>query len=194
MAVSYQSKLGAKMNSISPLFRKSIKAVAAFSLLFVLAACQTTGLKPGNLQSGFSPAGWETLKKGQETYYFCLPANCRTLQIVEVGPIKVKGNMESAIRQNILSKQIVDSVLGVVKATSRGKIQPYPVRKISTPTYSGFEFGGKIQSQKRSLYLVGRWIIQENRGIAVTSVSTSRKVAAQNLRRYISQTRISRGR
>lgn len=181
------------MNLKSLPFYKLVKSIAALSLLLVLAACQTTGLKPGNLKSSFAPAGWEMVKRGQQTIYACPPTQCKRLQAVQVEPLKIRGDAEEAVRRNILSKQLMNSLLNVLKVESKGIVHPYPVRKITTRAYSGFEYSAKIKTQLGDVYFVGRWIFQGNRGVGVTSAATSRKVATRNLRRYLSKTRISRG-
>lgn len=168
------------------------KIVASCALMLFLAACQTTGLKPGNLQSNFAPAGWVSKKSGKTITYLCLPYVCKTYQAVSVQPMKVKGNAEEAIRNDVLSKELVDSLLRTLKIASKGKISASPVRKISTKAYSGFEAVAKVKTASGYIYFAERQIIQGNRGTKVISVSHNRSTALRNLRRYMARTKISR--
>lgn len=172
--------------------RSVAKALAALSLLLVLAACQTTGLKPGNVQSGYAPAGWKVQSKGAKTFYLCPRTLCKKPQLVVTGPLKVRGNAETAIRQNVLSKDIVDAVYNVLNVASKGKVVVSPVRRIVTPTYSGFESHIRLKTKVGTIHIASRDILQKDRGMTVVSAATSKSIASRNLRRYLQKTKIVR--
>lgn len=167
-------------------------ALALFAGL-VLAACQTTGLKPGALKTGFPPDGWATAYDGNKTIYYCARPACREPQLVGLVPRRQKGDVEEAIRRNVLSSAVVDSLFNVLKVASRERITASKSRRITTPTYSGFELMLTVTDRKgETVHVAIRDIIQRNRGVAVMSMAKSSGLARRNLALFLAQTTIQR--
>ena len=159
----------------------------------MLAACQTSGLKSGALKTDFPPAGWKTQRSGNDTAYFCTRPTCSTPQLVVISPTRQRGNVEEAIKRNIISTALVDELFDVLKVASRKQINASSTRKITTPTYSGFEHLVTLRDRNgKKLYLAVRNVIQRDRGIVVTSAATSPGIAKRNLARFFAQTTIQR--
>lgn len=181
-----------EMNMVNLVARRLSKLSLFFALLLTLAACQTTGLEKGNLQTNFAPNGWLVGKKGSMITYLCHPSKCKSPQAVIVRPIKVRGDVEKAIRTGHLRKELVDAALNVIKVATYGSYKPSKVRKITTATYSGFELVERIKGKKGFVYVATRSIIQKNRGSVVASIAYSRKAAVNNLRRFFAKSHIRR--
>lgn len=159
----------------------------------MLAACQTTGLKPGALNTDFPPAGWMTKRNGNATAYFCRRPACREPQIVVISPTRQRGNVEEAIRRNVINSALVDSLFNVVKVASRKQITASSARKIITPTYSGFEYLVTVSNRKgEKIHLASRDVIQQDRGVTVVSAARSPGIAKRNLARFFARTTIQR--
>jgi hypothetical protein len=172
--------------------RKLKICIVTVAALF-LAACQTTGLKPGAIETSFPPSGWVTERKGNKTFYLCPKTKCKSPQGVAVVPIKVRGDVESAIRRDALSAELVDSFYNVLEVASKRAISSSPHRKIKTRTYTGFEHTMTFKDRRgRRVYLAIRDIIQKDRGVFVAGFSRNKGVAQRNLRRYLAQTNIRR--
>ncbi|PLW75590.1 hypothetical protein [Cohaesibacter celericrescens] len=177
------------LRNIFPL--KMVRAVSVFVLLFAVSACQTTGIDATNLKTQFASDGWSMHKKGKVQVYEC--RSCKTPQFVLIDPIKVRGDVEEAIRANVLSKELMNAVANVIKVASKGAYQASPVKKIATPTYSGFEIVGRFKTGKGMFYVASRSIIQQNRGSNVVSIASNRGVAVRNLKRFFATSKITRG-
>lgn len=167
------------------------KTVAAILLCGILAACQTTGLKPGSIDTRFPIAGWAKAQKGGTTVYVCTV--CSSPQLIATSPAKVSGNVETAIREGILTTGLLREVDKSVSKLSKGAIQSKSRRKITSKTYSGFEFVYRFKEPgKKPIYMAGRSIVQNDRGMQISSYATSASIAKQNLRRYLANTTIRR--
>ncbi|MTH95742.1 hypothetical protein [Roseibium sp. RKSG952] len=165
---------------------------AGFLCLF-LAACQTTGLKPGSIETAFAPKGWISTQKGSDTIYTCLPNTCKSRQLIVVSPLKVKGSAEQAIRENILSAGLMSEVGKSVARATDGGVKTLSTKRITNDTYSGFEMLFQFSAPGRKpVYAAARFIVQNDRGTGVASIGPSAKVAKANLRRYLASTTIRR--
>lgn len=173
-----------------------VRKISRFSVvvlaLLALAACQTTGLEKGKLQTSFASNGWIVKKERAATAYICHPSKCKSPQVVVVKPLKVRGDVESAIRSGLLRKELVDAALNFVKVATHGSYRPSKVKRITTASYSGFEVVERLQGPKGTIYVATRSIIQKSRGSAVVSIAYSRKAAVRNLRRFFAKSQISR--
>lgn len=172
-----------------------IAAAKVISLLIVglsLAACQTTGLKPGSLTSTFNPDGWHTKHKGNATYYFCPRTKCSKPQSIIVAPAKIKGQFEAAIKNDIISKDLVEAIGKSISIASKGRIKSSKLRKIVNKNYSGFEQLETVTIGTKKLYFQSRSIVQNNRGTIIISVATSPATAQRNLNRFMASTQIKR--
>ena len=168
------------------------KTLAAAFLCLALAACQTTGLKPGSLTTNYAPKGWVSKKSGNTTVYACHPSVCKSPQLLAVGPLKVRGDVETAIRSGLLSKELMNALDNVVNVASRGSVKLKTDRKIVTKTYSGFDVSARFKTASGTLYLAGRIIVQHDRGSMIVSFAKSRATAKSNLNRFLKRTTIRR--
>uniref|UniRef100_UPI003BA9A11A hypothetical protein n=1 Tax=Stappia sp. TaxID=1870903 RepID=UPI003BA9A11A len=158
-----------------------------------LAACQTAGLKPGALTTTFPPKGWSSQKVGSVTTYECPKATCGQRQTVLVKPGKVHGDVESAIRRGKLNTELLASFLKFVHVATDKKVSFSATRRITTPTYSGFQFVVTTRNRRgKRFYMATRIVTQNNRGVQVQSFAHSRALAVRNLERYFANTRIRR--
>ena len=176
-------------------FRKHALLRALTVLLFAsfVAACQTSGLKTGALVTSFPPAGWTTKTTGTTTAYVCPPQRCRSPQVVSVKPIRIRGDLESAIRRNVITSELLDSVTKVVEVASKRAIDFTPPRRITTRNYTGFDYLITLRARNgKRLYIAVRDVVQRDRGVTIASAALNRGVARQNLRRYLAQTQIRR--
>lgn len=171
----------------------SLAKIASITFLcLTLAACQSTGLKPGSIATSFAPAGWASQTKGNTTVYVCLPSTCKQPEMVVIGPMKVSGNVEEAIRENVLSAELMNAIDNVVNVAAKGKIKFSTDRRIVTKTYSGFDLSSRIRTRDGYDYGAARVIIQNNRGTMVASFAKSQSRAKSNLKRFLQQTTIHR--
>ncbi|MES0810824.1 hypothetical protein ABLO27_15175 [Roseibium sp. SCPC15] len=171
--------------------RSFAKTVLLVLICGLLAACQTTGLKPGSVETRFPVDGWIKAQKGNSTIYACV--KCKTPQIILTGPSKVTGDVESAIRADVLSTGLLSEIDKTVTKLSSGAIRSLSRRKITTKNYSGFEFVYRIQEPgKKPIYLAGRSIVQNDKGMQISSYAASANVAKANLRKYLANTTIRR--
>jgi len=171
----------------------SIFKIAAITLLCgLLAACQTTGLKPGSLTTNFAPKGWVSKKSGNKDVYICLPSVCKTPQVVVVGPAKVRGDVEAAVREDILSADLMNAVGNVINVAAKGSVRFKTDRRVVTKTYTGFDMSARFRSATGYDYAAARVIFQNNRGSVVASFAKSRGTAKVNLRRFLQQTTVRR--
>ncbi|WP_040617109.1 hypothetical protein [Roseibium sp. TrichSKD4] len=161
------------------------------SLCLFLAACQTTGLKPGSIQTNFPPQGWQTVTKGSDTLYLC--RTCKTKQAVVITPAEVSGNVEGAIRANIISAGLISEIGKSASRASGGALKQISSRRITNANYSGIEWVFRVQARgEKPLYVAARAIVQNDRGITVASFAYSSSIAKSNLRRYLANTTIRR--
>lgn len=177
------------------MFIRSIGFLKFLALLLVcglLSACQTSGLKPGSIQSSYTPNGWAKTSQGGKTIYYCKPTVCKTPQGVVVGPVKVRGDVETAIRENIISTELLRALDNVVNVATKGSMRFNTERKIVTKSYSGFDMSARFKTRYGTYYGAARVFVQNNRGSMAASFAKSRSAAKANLRRYLSQTRIQR--
>jgi len=182
-----------KALTINGLSRQARRVFLVLAFATTLAACQTTGLKPGALDTDFPPAGWITRTSGGTTAYLCPRERCKTPQLVSVSPMKIRGNVEDAIRNNVFNAQLMAAFDNLVEVASKRAVTFGKRRRISTRTYSGFETMMTVRNDKgKKLYIAIRHIIQKDRGVTVGSASFSRSLARRNLRRYLAQTTIRR--
>ncbi len=159
----------------------------------LLAACQTSGLKPGSIDSSFAPSGWQSESRGGKTIYFCMPSVCGSPQGVVIGPMKVRGDAEAAIREDILSTELLKAMDKVVNIAAKGDFRMSTDRRIVKKNFSGFDMSARLKDRNgRNVYAAARLIIQNDRGSMVASFATSRARARSNLRRFLNQTTIRR--
>jgi len=177
--------MSSKLNSV-------FKAAAIVIVCGLLAACQTSGLKPGSLTTDFSPKGWVSKKSGNKTVYVCLPSVCKTPQVVVVGPVKVRGDVETAIREDIFSAELMNAVNNVINVAAKGSVRFRTDRRVVTKTYSGFDMSARFKSRSGHDHGAARIIIQNDRGSVVASFARSRSRAKANLRRFLNQTTVRR--
>ncbi|MBO9459406.1 hypothetical protein [Labrenzia sp. R5_0] len=168
------------------------KSVSIALLCGFLAACQTTGLKPGSISSSFAPKGWASKQNGNKAVYVCLPSTCKSPEVVVVGPIEVKGDTESAIRQNLISAELMNAVGNIANVASKGQVRLKTNRRVVTKSYSGFDMTARYRTDKGNVYVAARIIIQNDRGSTVASFATSSSRAKTNLDRFLKQTTIKR--
>jgi hypothetical protein len=173
-------------------FSSIFKAASIVLLCGLLAACQTSGLKPGSISSSFAPKGWASKQSGNKTVYVCLPPKCKSPEVVVVGPIKVKGDVETAIRQNLLSAELMNAVGNIANVASKGEVRFKTKRRVVTKTYTGFDMTARYRTDKGNLYVSGRVIFQNDRGSAIASFAKSSSRANANLSRFLKQTTIRR--
>ncbi|SDU23017.1 hypothetical protein [Stappia sp. ES.058] len=172
--------------------RKLKICIVTVAALF-LAACQTTGLKPGAIETGFPPSDWVTERKGNKIFYLCPKTKCKSPQGVAAVPLKIRGDAEAAIRQNVLSAELFDAAFNFLEVASKRAVSSSPHRKIETRTYTGFEHMMTFKDRRgRRIYVAIRDIIQKDRGVFIAGFSRNKGVARRNLRRYLTQTTIRR--
>ena len=172
---------------------RRMKILAVTIAALFLAACQTTGLKPGAIDTSFPPSGWVTERKGNKTFYLCPKTKCKTRQGVAIVPLKIRGDAETAIRRNVLTAELFDAAYNFLEVASKRAVSSSPHRKIQTRTYTGFEHVMTFKDRNgRRLYVAIRDIVQKDRGVFVASFSFNRGVAQRNLRRYLAQTTVRR--
>lgn len=159
----------------------------------LLTACQTGGLKPGSVKSNYSPAGWVEISRGGNTLHACPIEKCKTPQAVLVGPIDIGGDVETAIRKDILSAGLLKEVDRSISRATDGQLVVTSRRKVVTKTYSGFEATIKITADNgKAVYVATRSIVQNDRGMQISSISTSEATARANLNSYLARTTIKR--
>ncbi|MCK7615675.1 hypothetical protein [Roseibium sediminicola] len=173
-------------------FNSIFRAAALVIFCGLLAACQTSGLKPGSLNTSFAPKGWVSQKSGNKAVYVCLPSVCKTPQIVVVGPAKVRGDVEAAIREDILSAELMNAVDNLVNVAAKGQVRFKTDRRVVTKTYTGFDLSARFKTKSGYDYGAARLIFQDNRGSVVASFAKSRSTAKTNLRRFFQQTTVRR--
>lgn len=173
---------------LKPIFR----AAAVILFCGLLAACQTSGLKPGSLDTSFAPKGWVSKKSGNKAVYVCQPSVCKSPQIVVVGPAKVRGDVETAIREDILSAELMNAVGNLINVAAKGQVRFKTDRRVVTKTYSGFDLSARYKTSKGNVYAAARVIVQDNRGSVVASFAKSSSTARANLRRFLKQTTVRR--
>jgi len=169
-----------------------LKFLALILLCGLLAACQTSGLKPGSIQTSFAPSGWAKKPDGNKTIYYCKPSVCKSLLGVVVGPVRIRGDVETAIRENIISTELLRALDNVVNIASKGSARLTTERRVIKKTYSGFDLSARFKTSRGYYYAAARVFVQSNRGSMVASFAKSRGTAKANLRRYLSQTKIRR--
>ncbi|MEJ8475480.1 hypothetical protein [Roseibium algae] len=170
-----------------------VKFVAVAVACLFVAACQTSGLKPGSLETSYAPAGWVQKDKGKKSYYVCPPNQCKSLQLIAVEPSDVKGNAEQAIRANILSSGLLKEIGNSVNRASQGKLKLLSQKRIVKKNYSGFEVNFVIKGRNgKTLFFASRLIVQGDRGSEVISVATSQRTAQANLNNFMRKTSIQR--
>ncbi|WP_428650196.1 hypothetical protein [Roseibium sp.] len=174
-----------KLNSIA-------KAASVILICGLLAACQSTGLKPGSLTSSFAPKGWVARQNGTKAIYFCSPSVCKSPEAVIVGPMKINGDVETAIRQGLLSKELMNALENVINVASKGEVRFTTERRIVTKTYSGFDLATRFKTDKGYVYGSMRLLIQNDRGSMVASFAKSRAKAKANLKRFLNRTTVRR--
>ncbi|MBG6165162.1 hypothetical protein IWQ54_004851 [Labrenzia sp. EL_195] len=158
----------------------------------LLAACQTSGLKPGSIQTNYAPSGWTKKTKNGVTGYICQPPVCKSDRAIGYGPIRVSGNFEKEIKENDISAELFNAVANVYNVAAKGKTRMSITRRVVTKTYAGFDFSGYIHDRKGRVWLKGRFVVQENRGSVIFSGARSRSVANTYFNRYIRNTTIRR--
>jgi len=173
-------------------FKSIIRAAAIVLFCGLLAACQTNGLKPGSLDTNFAPKGWVSKKSGNKAVYVCLPSVCKTPQIVVVGPAKVRGDVEAAIREDVLSAELMNAVDNLINVAAKGQVRFNTDRRVVTKTYTGFDLSARFKTRNGYDYGAARLIFQDNRGSVVASFAKSRATARANLRRFLKQTTVRR--
>ncbi|WP_269581292.1 hypothetical protein [Roseibium sp. Sym1] len=173
-------------------FKSVFKAAAIVVVCGLLAACQTSGLKPGSISTGFSPKGWVSEKSGNKTIYVCLPSVCKSPQVVLVGPVKVRGDVETAIRDDVFSAELMNAVGNVINVAAKGQVRFKTERRVVTKTYSGFDMSARFKTRSGYDHAAARIIVQNNRGSAVASFAKNRATAKANLRRFLKQTTVRR--
>ncbi|MEE4011628.1 hypothetical protein V1T76_06195 [Roseibium sp. FZY0029] len=109
-----------------------------------------------------------------------------------MGPIKVEGDVETAIRQNLLSAELMNAVGNIANVASKGQVRFKTNRRVVTKTYSGFDMTARYRTDKGNVYVSARIIVQNDRGSAVASFATSSSRANANLSRFLKQTTIRR--
>ncbi len=174
-----------KLNSI-------VKATSLILICGLLAACQSTGLKPGSFSSSFAPRGWVSQQNGNKAIYYCPPSVCKSLEAVIIGPMKVTGDVETAIRQGVISKELMNALDNVINVASKGDVRFTTERRVVTKTYSGFDLSTRFKTDKGYVYGALRIIVQNNRGSAVASFALTRAKAKANLDRFLKQTTVRR--
>lgn len=173
--------------------RNFIRAAVAVLICGFLAACQTTGLKPGSIESNFAPRGWQSESRGGKTIYYCMPSVCGSPQGLVVGPMKVSGDVEAAIREDILSTELLNAMDKVVNIAAKGDFRVSTDRRIVRKNFSGFDMSARMKDRNgRYVYAAARLIIQNDRGSMIASFATSRARARSNLHRFLNQTTIRR--
>ncbi|MCA1299985.1 hypothetical protein [Stappia indica] len=183
-------------------FRLAAPALQAFARIRVtliilaglsLAACQTTGLKPGAITSSFAQPGWIATKIDGKTTYVCSPSRCRSPQVIVLVNKRFRGDLETAIRRDFVSAELFRAMSGVISVASKKAINITSIRKVGTRDYVGFDYLVTLRNRRgERLYLAAREIVQQDRGVMIISMATSSKLARANLRSYLAQTRIRR--
>lgn len=168
------------------------KSVSIALICGLLTACQTSGLKPGSLTTSFAPKGWTVTQDGAHTVYVCQPSVCKSPEVVIVGPAKVRGDVETAVRDDHISAELMNALDNVINVASKGKVHLSTDRRIVTKTYSGFDMSARFKAKDGYVYGALRIFFQNDRGSAVASFATSRSRAKANLSRFLKQTTISR--
>ncbi len=110
------------------------------------------------------------------------------------GPIDIGGDVETAIRKDILSAGLLKEVDRSISRATDGQLVVTSRRKVVTKTYSGFEATIKITADNgKAVYVVAtRSIVQNDRGMQISSISTSEATARANLNSYLARTTITR--
>jgi hypothetical protein len=168
------------------------KTLAIAAVCGLLAACQTSGLKPGSLTTDFAPKGWLSETRGNKSVYVCPPSICKSPQVVVVGPVKVRGNVEQAIREDIISRELMNAIDNLVNVASKGQARFSTDRRVVTKTYTGFDMSAFWRSRDGNIYGNARVIVQNDRGSIVASFAKSRSAARANLQRFLRRTTIRR--
>ena len=169
-----------------------IKAAAAILLCGILAACQTTGLKPGSIQTNYAPSGWTKKSSNGFTGYVCEVPKCKSDRLIAQGPLKVTGDAEQAIKDGVLSRELFNAVANVYNIAAKDQAKLNITRRVVKKNYAGFDFSGYLRDRKGRIWMTGRFIIQDNRGSVLVSAARSRSVANTYFKRYLNRTTIRR--
>ncbi|ASP33422.1 hypothetical protein [Labrenzia sp. VG12] len=169
-----------------------LKTVAVTLLCGLLAACQTTGLKPGSIQTNYAPAGWTKKTSNGFTGYVCHAPRCKSDRLIAHGPVKVSGDMEKAIKDGVLSRELFNAIANVYNIASKDQEKITITRRVVKKDYAGFDFTAYFKDREGRIWMTGRFIIQDNRGSVLVAASRSRSVANTYFKRYLSNTTIKR--
>lgn len=157
-----------------------------------LAACQTSGLKHGAIQSSFAPQGWTKTHERGFTFYQCARNVCGSKQAVAVGPVRVTGNIEEAIRSGELDAKLMNAIANVYNVASDGREKYKITRRIVKKDYSGFDVSARFRTSKGTVYAYARAFTQANRGSMVASFAYSSGKARSNFNAYLARTKVRR--
>lgn len=179
------------MFAFIPAFARKAIPLAFAGLL--LAACQSSGLKPGAMTTvGFPPAGWETVHaSSNETLYICRTA-CKKEQLVLVGPLRDLPGAESDLRQPAFRTTLLDAYLNVIEEEEYGDVQFDPSRKSFTNNFANLELSGNYTTKKGRAYFSLFVLTQGDRRTGVLSLARDKATAARNIKLFGQNTRVVR--
>jgi hypothetical protein len=173
-----------------------IQSTAKFTIFALLcgflAACQTSGLKPGSIQSSYAPSGWTKKSSNGITGYVCAVPRCKSDRAIGYGPIRVSGNFEQGIKNGEASKELFNAVFNVYNVASKGQEKLTITRKVVNKNYAGFDFKGYFPTKRGRIWIKGRLIVQDNRGSVLFSMARSQGLANTYFRKYMGSTTIKR--
>ena len=172
---------------------KSILKVVAVTLFCgLLAACQTTGLKPGSIQSNYAPSGWTKKSAHGITGYVCHAPRCKSDRAIGYGPIRVNSNFEEDIKNNEFSVKLFNAVSNVYTVASKGQEKLKMTRRVIRKDYAGLDFNGHFTGSQGRVYIKGRVIVQGDRASVLFAIARSQGLANTYFNRYMGATTIKR--
>ncbi|MBN9671284.1 hypothetical protein [Roseibium aggregatum] len=177
------------------MFIRSIGFLKFLALLLVcglLSACQTSGLKPGSIQTSYAPSGWTKRTANGITGYVCHVPRCKSDRAIGYGPIRIRGNFEEAIKSNEFSPELFNAISNVYTIASKGQWKLRATRRIVRKDYAGLDFAGYVPTRSGRVYAKGRLIVQNNRASALFALARSQGLANSYFSKYMGATSIKR--
>ncbi|MHA7772016.1 hypothetical protein [Roseibium sp. M-1] len=173
-------------------FNSLFKSAAVALLCGFLAACQTTGLKPGSIHTSYAPSGWTKRTSHGITGYVCEAPRCKSDRAIGYGPIRVSGNLEEAIKNNVFSPELFNAIDNVYTIASKGREKLRITGKVVRKDYAGLDFNGYFPSDSGRVYITGRVVVQDSRASVLFAIARSQGVANSYFKQYMGATTIKR--
>lgn len=178
------------MFAFIPAFARKAIPLAFAGLL--LAACQSSGLKPGAMTTvGFPPAGWETEVSGSEIMYFCDRA-CKRPQGIIVSPVDAPSLTEAALRDPEFRTKVLDAYMNAISIEHYEAVVFGSSKKTVSKNFANLEMNGYFKTNIGLVYFNAYYLVQGERKTGVFSFAFDKATAARNIKLFGQNTRVVR--